>query len=33
VVSFPQIFPLKPCKHLHSPPYLLHAPSVSAFLT
>jgi hypothetical protein len=25
VVSFPHISPLKPCKHLSSPPYVLHA--------
>jgi len=31
VVSFPQVSPPKPCIHLSSPPYLLHAPSISFF--
>ena len=29
VVSFPQVSPPKPCIHLSSPPYVLHAPSIS----
>jgi hypothetical protein len=24
VVSFPHVFPLKPCMHLSSPPYVPH---------
>ena len=29
--SFPQVSPPKPCTHLSSPPYMLHAPPVSFF--
>jgi hypothetical protein len=29
--SFPQVFPLKPCLTLYSPPYVLHAPPTSVF--
>jgi len=25
---FPQVFPLKPCMHLSSPPYVLHVPPI-----
>jgi len=31
VVSFPQVSPPKPCIHLSSPPYALHAPAISFF--
>ena len=31
VVSFPQVSPPKPCKHLSPPPYALHAPPISFF--
>jgi hypothetical protein len=31
VVSFPQVSPPKPCTHLSSPPYALHAPPISFF--
>ena len=31
VVSFPQISPPKPCKHLNSSPYALHVPPISFF--
>ena len=30
--SFPQVSPPKPCICLSSPPYMLHAPSISFFL-
>jgi hypothetical protein len=33
VVSFPQVFPLKPCMHLFSPPYVPHVLPISVFLT
>jgi hypothetical protein len=33
VVSFPQVFPLKPCMHLSSPPYVPHVPPISVFST
>ena len=32
VFSFPQVFPPKPCMHLSSAPYMLHAPRISFFL-
>ena len=31
VISFPQVSPPKPCIHLSSPPYVLHAPPISFF--
>jgi len=31
VVSFPQVCPPKPCIHLSSPPYVLHASPISFF--
>jgi len=31
VVSFPQVSPPKPCRHLSSDPYVLHAPPISFF--
>jgi hypothetical protein len=31
MVSFPQVFPPKPCTRLSSPPYALHAPPISFF--
>jgi hypothetical protein len=31
VVSFPQVSPPKPCIHLSSPSYVLHAPPISLF--
>jgi hypothetical protein len=30
VVSFPQVSPPKPCIHLSSPAYVLHAPPISS---
>jgi hypothetical protein len=33
LVSFPQDSPPKPCIHLFSTPYVLHAPPISFFLT
>jgi hypothetical protein len=33
VVSFPQVSPLKPSKHLSSPPYVPHVLPISVFLT
>jgi hypothetical protein len=33
VVSFHQVSPLKPCKHLSSIPYVLHVLAISVFLT
>jgi len=32
MVSFPQLSPLKPCKHLSSPPDVLHAPPTHLIL-
>jgi hypothetical protein len=32
VVSYPQVFPLKPCTHLFPPPYTLHAPTYLVLL-
>ena len=31
MVSFPQVSPLKPCIHLSTPPYVLHALLISFF--
>jgi hypothetical protein len=31
VVPFPQVSPPKPCMHLSSSPYVLHAPPISFF--
>ena len=31
VVSFPEVSPPKPCIHLYSPPFVLHAPPTSFF--
>jgi hypothetical protein len=33
VDSFSQVYPLKPCMHFYSLPYVLHAPPTLAFLT